>query len=198
MGELNKGARRPKNVPPVRDQENRRARRRLHGRRHRLCVGAGRDRRRADRPRSGRRRQGQGSCDTLLSTAVAKGRSTPEAKAQVLVAHHSDRRLCGARGRRSGGRGGVRGSRGQGRGDRKSAGRGGAGCDLRLQHLHPADHLARRELAQAGKFRRRAFLLAGGQDAAGRDHPRRQDGRPRPGHGAGFRPRHQEDADRRP
>ena len=43
------------------DQEDRRARRRLHGRRHRLCQRARRHRRGADRPRSGNRRQGQGA-----------------------------------------------------------------------------------------------------------------------------------------
>ena len=42
-------------------EEDRRARRGLHGRRHRLCHRAGRPRRRADRPRPGQRRQGQGA-----------------------------------------------------------------------------------------------------------------------------------------
>ncbi len=43
------------------DQKARRDRRRLHGRRHRLCLGEGRHRGRADRPRPGRRREGQGA-----------------------------------------------------------------------------------------------------------------------------------------
>ena len=42
-------------------QEARRDRRRLHGRQRRLRLGARRHRRRADRPRSGERRQGQGA-----------------------------------------------------------------------------------------------------------------------------------------
>ena len=37
MQELNKGARRPPDVPPTQAEEGRRPRRRLHGRRHRLC-----------------------------------------------------------------------------------------------------------------------------------------------------------------
>ncbi len=59
MQELNKGARRPAGVPDQ-GQEARRHRRRLHGRGHRLRVGAGRHRCGSDRPRSGQRRQGQG------------------------------------------------------------------------------------------------------------------------------------------
>ncbi len=42
-------------------QEDRRSRRRLHGRRHRLCHGQGRHSGGADRPRHGVRRQGQGA-----------------------------------------------------------------------------------------------------------------------------------------
>ena len=61
MQELNKGARRPKSVPATKLQENRRDRRGLHGRRHRLRHRAGRPRRGADRPRPGERRQGQGA-----------------------------------------------------------------------------------------------------------------------------------------
>ena len=37
MGELNKGARRPADVPPTQSEEDRRHRRRLHGRGRRLC-----------------------------------------------------------------------------------------------------------------------------------------------------------------
>ena len=63
MGELNKGARRPADVAADRAEEDRRARRRLHGRRHRLCRGQRRDRGRADRPRPGIGRQRQGHSD---------------------------------------------------------------------------------------------------------------------------------------
>ncbi len=88
MQELNKGARRPPNVPPTKvkklaiigavdagveqgraasaeraadqGQEAGYHRRGLHGRQCRLCLGARRHRRGADRPRSGKRRQRQG------------------------------------------------------------------------------------------------------------------------------------------
>ena len=60
LGALNKGARRPAGIAPSRAEEDRHYRRRLHGGEHRLCQRARRLRRRADRPRSGKRRQGQG------------------------------------------------------------------------------------------------------------------------------------------
>ena len=51
MQEINKGARRPPAVPRKTFKNDRRARRRLHGRRHRLCERARRPRRRAGRSR---------------------------------------------------------------------------------------------------------------------------------------------------
>ena len=60
MQDLNKGARRPANVPASQHQEGRHSWRGLHGRGHRLRQRAGRNRRGADRPRPGQRRQGQG------------------------------------------------------------------------------------------------------------------------------------------
>ena len=61
MQELNKGARRPQNVGAAdQPEEDRHRRRRLHGRRHRAGERGGRHRGRADRPRPGNRRQGQG------------------------------------------------------------------------------------------------------------------------------------------
>ena len=60
MQELNKGARRPADVPADEAEEDRRRRRRLHGRRHRAGERGGRPASRADRPRPGNRRQGQG------------------------------------------------------------------------------------------------------------------------------------------
>ena len=76
MGELNKGVRRPAGAPATEPQEDRRARRRLHGRRHRLCRGERRARGRADRPRPGiaptRARRIRRSC---ISSQIAKGRA---------------------------------------------------------------------------------------------------------------------------
>ena len=57
--------------------------------------------------------------------------------------------------------------------------------DLRLQHLDPADHLARQELRRSRALHRHPFLLAGRADDAGRDHPRQGDRR----RGAGDRAR---------
>ncbi len=50
--------------------------------------------------------------------------------------------------------------------------------------------------AEPGAFHRRAFLLAGREDDADRDHHGREDRREGAGHSDGFRPRDQEDADR--
>jgi 3-hydroxyacyl-CoA dehydrogenase/enoyl-CoA hydratase/3-hydroxybutyryl-CoA epimerase len=83
MQELNKGARRPERSRP-RPEEDRRARRRLHGRRHRLCDGAGRARRGADRPRSGaptRARRYSASCS---GETCKKGRAK-QADADALL-----------------------------------------------------------------------------------------------------------------
>ena len=60
-------------------------------------------------------------------------------------AHPRRRRLCGVEGLRPGGRGGVRGPRGEEGSDREGAGRARRRRDLRLQHLDPADRLARRD-----------------------------------------------------
>ena len=57
--------------------------------------------------------------------------------------------------------------------------RAGRGHDLRLEHLHPADHRPRAELVEAGEFHRHPLLLAGREDDAGRDHPGQADRRPR-------------------
>ena len=60
MQDLNKGARRPAERAADEPEENRRGRRRLHGRRHRAGERGGGPAGGADRPRSGNRRQGQG------------------------------------------------------------------------------------------------------------------------------------------
>ena len=60
----------------------------------------------------------------------------------------------------------------------------------------PITSLAETSL-EAREFHRRAFLLAGRQDDAGRDHHGREDRREGARDGDGLRPRDQEDADRR-
>ena len=84
---------------------------------------AGRHRRRADRPRPGQRRQGQGAfAEELLTDQVNRGRATAAERDARAGAHHRDRRLRRARGLRSRRRGGVRGPQGEGRGHRQGAG----------------------------------------------------------------------------
>ena len=178
-------------------QEDRRARRRPDGRRHRLCLGQRRARRRADRPRPGIGRQGQGLFGQGDQLADRQGARQDGRQGGAARPHQGDRRLRGARGLRPRHRGGVRGPRGQGRGDEEGAGRARPRRRLRQQHLDPADHLARRDLAQAREFHRRAFLLAGRQDDARRNHHGREDRREGARHRDGLRPRDQEDADRR-
>ena len=150
MQELNKGARRPADVPPSDAQKDRRRRRRLHGRRHR----AGDRRRRpaggADRPRPGDRRQGQGRrCTRRCRDRVNKGRMKCGRARRAAVADHADRRLRRADGLRPRHRGGVRGPQGQGRGDRQDPGRDRQRRDPCLQHLDAADHLARRRASRS-------------------------------------------------
>ena len=176
MGELNKGARRPQDVPRDQLAQDRRARRRLHGRRRRLCLGERRARGRADRPRPGIGRQGQGAFGeadlaarspraapraptaTRCSRASMPTPTTPSSKGCDLVveAVFEDRAV-------------------KEEATKKAQAVLGAGRDLRQQHLDAADRLARRDLAEAGEFHRHPFLLAGRQDDAGRDHHGRED-----------------------
>ena len=131
-----------------------------------------------------------------LTDQVNKGRATAAQRDATLGAHHRDRRLRGARRRRPHYRGGVRGSQGEGRGHRQGAG-GGARCDLRVQHLDPADHLACRERQGPGEVHRHPLLLAGRAHDAGRDHHGQEHRRRGAGAGAGFRPHDPQDPDRR-
>ena len=123
MGELNKGARRPANVPPTKLAQDRRARRRPHGRGHRLCLGERRARGRADRPRPGIGRQGQGVFGQDRQLPDRQGPRQDRRQRRAARAHQGDRRLRRSQGLRSRRRGGVRGSRGQGGGDQEGAGR---------------------------------------------------------------------------
>ena len=197
MGELGKGARRPAGVPASNLKKV--------GVLGAGLMGAGiayvsanaglevvlidRDQESADK--------GKATSDKIVSTQIAKGRAKTADKDALLARIHATADYASAEGLRSRGRGGVRGSRGQGRGDEEGAGRARARRDLRQQHLDPADHFARRNVAEARAFHRRPFLLAGRQDDAGRDHHGREDRREGAGDGDGFRARDQEDADRR-
>ena len=65
-----------------------------------------------------------------------------------------------------------------------------------LQHLHPADHRARRRRRPPGRLHRPALLQPGRQDAARRDHPRRGDLRRGAGQGVRRRAADPQDPDR--
>ena len=197
MGELNKGARRPANVPPTNLRKIGVLGAGPDGRGHRLCLGQRRARGGADRPRPGIGRQGQSLFGQDRQFPDRQGARQDRRQGGAAGAHQGDRRLFRAQGLRSHHRGGVRGSRGQGRGDQEGAGGRRAGRRLRQQHLDPADLLPRRNVAEPRAFHRRAFLLAGREDDAHRDHHGGKDRREGAGDGDGLRARDQEDADRR-
>ena len=102
-------------------EEARRDRRRLHGRQRRLCLGARRHRRGADRPRPGKRRQGQGPRQGRDRRSDQEGPRQGKRSRGHPGAHQRDRRLQRAEGLRPRHRSGVRGSQGQGRDLRQGA-----------------------------------------------------------------------------
>ena len=72
----------------------------------------------------------------------------------------------------------------------------GNDTDLRLQHLDPADHLAGEIVQGHAAFHRHPFLLAGRPHDAGRGHSRQEDRRRGARGRARLRARHPQDADR--
>ncbi len=172
MQELNKGARRPKDVPPTKLKKVGVIGAGFMGAGIAYVTALAGHRRRADRPRPGDGRQGQGA---FAQADDRPGQPRPRHRGRArraAGAHHADRRLRRAQGLRSRDRGGVRGPQGQGRGDRQGGGRDRRQGRLRLQHLDAADHVARASLEAPGAVHRHAFLLAGRAHDAGRDHPR--------------------------
>ena len=147
MQELNKGARRPADVPASRLKKV-------------GVVGAGfmgagiayvtaqagievvlidRDMEAAEK--------GKAYSHKLVSDQIMKGRAKTADRDALLARITATRRLCRPQGLRPRHRGRVRGSEGQGRGHRQGRGRDRPGGDLRLQHLDPADHRPRRARA---------------------------------------------------
>ena len=117
------------------------------------------------------RRQGQGACREDARRAGHQGPHQAGRPRRDAGAHRCHAGLRGDRRRGSGDRGGVRGPQGQGRGDQEGRGRARRQGHFRLQYLDLADHVARRAFQAAGPLHRRAFLLAGRKDDAGRaDH----------------------------
>ena len=194
MQDLNKGARRPASVPPVKIKKV-------------GIIGAGfmgagiasvsaqagidvvlidRDQESADK--------GKAHVQKSLTDQVNKGRMIGAAR-DAVVARITATPTIGARRLRSGGRGGVRGPQGEGGGHGEGAG-GGARRGVRLQHLDAADHVAGGNREGPGEVHRHSFLLAGRAHDAGRDHRRQEDRRPGARDRARFRARDPQDADR--
>ena len=197
MGELNKGARRPANVPPTNLRKVGVLGAGLMGAGIAYVSAQRRARCRADRPRSGIGRQGQGLFGQAHQLPDRQGPRQDRRQGGAARPHHADRGLCRAQGLRSHHRSGVRGSRDQGGGDEEGAGH----CRTR-RRFSPATPRPCRSARSPGRrsspeqFHRRAFLLAGREDDADRDHHGREDRREGARDGDGFRSRDQEDADR--
>ena len=147
MQELNKGARRPE-APATTLKKVGVLGAGLMGAGIAYVDGAGRHRRRADRPRPGGGRQGQG---LFAEAAGSAGQARPRQagrRRRAARAHHRDAGLREAEGRGPRDRGGVRGPQGEGRGDREGAGGGRRQGRVRLEHL---DACRSRSLAEKSK-----------------------------------------------
>ena len=198
--ELDKGAHRPKDVPPTNLKKI--------GILGAGFMGAGvayvsaqqRARGGADRPRSGERRQGQGRLRKAdRRTGSRKGRATAADQATrcsrasrrppitprlkgcdlVLEAVFEDR--------------GVKAEATQARAGGRSDPTWSSPPTRRRCRSPRSPQTSR----PPGQFHRHSFLFAGRKNAARRNHPRQGNGRSRAGDGARFRAHHQEDADRR-
>ena len=121
-------------------------------------------------------RQGQGAYRGRARQARQARPARPGRSATRLLASVTrDAGLRRAEGLPARGRGGVREPRGQGRGDQEGRGGAARGGRVRVQHLDAADHRPGRGVGAAGPVHRPALLLAGREDAAGRDHRRQED-----------------------
>ncbi len=155
--------------------QGRRTRCRDDGRRHRLLLRPRRHGGRAQGRRAGQRREGQG----LQREAARQGdRARPLDRGEEGRAarpDHPDRRPGRPRRLRPRHRGGLRGPVAEDQGVRRDRGVRRPRRAAVLQHLDAADHRAGRGHRPPGRLHRAALLLAGRQDAAGRDHPRPRD-----------------------
>ena len=138
--------------------------------------------------------RGKAHSAKLIGDQINRGRATAGGARRAHRTHHRDRRLRRARRLRPRHRSRVRGPQGEGRDLCEGASVAQARRDLRLQHLDPADHLARQRLCRSLALHRHPFLLAGRADDAGRDHPRQGDRRRRARHRARLRARDPQDA----
>ena len=149
MQELNKGARRPADVPPRTFKKV--------GMLGAGFMGAGiayvtaqagidvvlidRDQESADK--------GKAHSHKLITDQINKGRAKTAERDELLARITPTADYGALAGLRPRHRGGVRGPQGEGRGDRQGGGRDRRRRRVRLQHLDAADHLARRRVAAA-------------------------------------------------
>ncbi len=177
--------------------QGRRPRRRDDGRGHRLQLRQGRRRRRAQgrQPRGGRRRA-RPTARRSAPRRSARGRTTQD-KADALLARITPTAdAAGRRRLRRRRRGGLREPGAQAPGVPGGRGAPRPRRPAVLQHLDAADHRPRPGRAAARGLHRPALLLPRRQDAAGRDHPRREDLRRRARPRLRRRPAARQDADR--
>ena len=195
---INGGGSRPDGYETWQPTQGRRARRRDDGRGHRLRVRARRAGRscsrtsRSRRPRRARptprawsrRASSAGRPRRRRARRCSRGSPRPTTTTTSPAATSSSRR-CSSR------------SSSSTRCSAEAVKHHRAGRPAVLQHLHAADHRAGRGRRPAGRLHRPALLLAGRQDAAGGDHPRRADLGRHAGQGVRRDARDEEDADRR-
>ena len=196
MQELNKGARRPANVPPTKVKKL-------------AVIGAGfmgasvgyvsaragidvvlidRDQESADK--------GKAHAKKVIDGLIAKGRAKESERDAILSRITATPDYNAISGLRSRHRGRVRGSQDQGRDLCQGAAADEEGGDLRFQHLDAADQFAGGRIQGSGQVHRHPLLLAGREDDAGRDHRRQEHRRRRARHRARLCARDRQDADR--
>ena len=196
MQELNKGARRPQNVPPTKVKKL-------------AVIGAGfmgasvgyvsaragidvilidRDQASADK--------GKAHAQSVIDDLIKKGRAKDSDRDAILSKITATADYNAISGLRSRHRGGVRGSQGEGGNLRQGAAASEGRCDLCLQHLDAADQFAGRGVQGPGQVHRHPLLLAGREDDAGGDHPRQEYRRCRARHRARLCTPDRQDADR--
>ena len=140
--------------------------------------------------------KGKAHSQKLITDQINRGRATSADRDALLATHHRDAGLRSAEGLRPDHRGGVRGPQSQRRSDCQSAGGDRRANDLRLQHLDASDHIAGKDFQGSAAVYRHPLLLAGRSHDAGRSHFGQEDRRRRARGGARLRARDPQDSDR--
>ncbi len=114
--------------------------------------------------------KGKAYSEKLARQAAREGPPDAGEEGRVPRADHADRRLRRPQGLRHRRRGRLRVGRAQALGLRRARADRQRRCAARIQHLDAADHRPRRGRQASRGLHRHPLLLAGRQDAAGRDH----------------------------